>query len=159
MRFVLFVLLSAASCLTFSQVPTLSPNAPEDKPQLITENEASAYKAAIAPYIAEAKKTYPDAKARFLHGLPPDEDFYITTRLHDHFGKVEQVFVAVKSIKDGVVSGYIASNINMVAGYTTGGLYSFPESQLVDWLVTRADGSEEGNYVGKFLDTYHGSGT
>jgi hypothetical protein len=30
--------------------------------------------------------------------------------------------------------------------------YSFQESELVDWLISRPDGSEEGNVVGKFLD-------
>jgi hypothetical protein len=158
MRIVLFVLFCAASTLAFAQVPPLSPNAPKDKPQAITANHVSAYQAAIAPYIAEAKRTYPAAEARFLHGLPTGEHFYVTTRLHDQLGKVEQVFIAVQSIKNGVVSGRISSQINMVAGYKLGEAYSFPESQVIDWLITHPDGSEEGNYVGKFLDTYHSGG-
>jgi hypothetical protein len=158
-RIVLFALLCAASSLACAQVPTLSPNAPKDKPQAITANHVGAYKAAIAPYIAEAKKTYPAAKARFLRGLPSGERFYVTTLLHDQFGKVEQVFVSVQSIKNSVVTGRISSPINMVAGYKLGEAYSFPESQVIDWLITHTDGSEEGNYVGKFLDTYHSSGT
>jgi hypothetical protein len=28
------------------------------------------------------------------------------------------------------------------------------EAELLDWLITKPDGSEEGNVVGKFLDTY-----
>jgi hypothetical protein len=159
MRIVLFVLFCVASTLALAQVPTLSPNAPKDKPQAITANRVSAYKAAIAPYIAEAKRTYPAAEARFLHGLPTGEQFYVTTLLHDQFGKVEQVFIAVQGIKNGVVSGRISSQINLVAGYKPGEPYSFPESEVIDWLITHSDGSEEGNYVGKFLDTYHSSGT
>jgi hypothetical protein len=27
-------------------------------------------------------------------------------------------------------------------------------SALLDWLITRPDGTEEGNVVGKFIDTY-----
>jgi len=157
MRIVLFTLLCTASSLACAQM--LSPNAPKDKPQSITESRVSTYKAAIAPYIAEAKNTYPAAKARFLHGLPTGEHFYVTTLLHDQFGKVEQVFIAVQSIKNGVVSGRISSQINMVAGYNLGEAYSFPESGVIDWLITHPDGSEEGNYVGKFLDTYRSSGT
>ena len=32
--------------------------------------------------------------------------------------------------------------------------YTFPEGELVDWLITHPDGSEEGNVVGKFLDEW-----
>ncbi len=32
--------------------------------------------------------------------------------------------------------------------------YSFNEDELLDWLISKPDGSEEGNVVGKFLDTY-----
>ena len=159
MRIVLFALLFAASCLACAQVSTLSPNAPRDKPQAFTANQVGAYKAAIAPYIAEARETYPAAKARYLRGLPAAEHFYVTTVLHDQLGKTEQVFIAVQSIRNGVVTGRIASQISMVAGYKPGEAYSLSESQVIDWLITHKDGSEEGNYVGKFLDTYHGSGS
>ena len=30
----------------------------------------------------------------------------------------------------------------------------FPESELVDWVITHPDGIEEGNVVGKFLDEW-----
>jgi hypothetical protein len=29
------------------------------------------------------------------------------------------------------------------------------EKDVYDWTISRPDGSEDGNYVGKFLDTYH----
>jgi hypothetical protein len=114
--------------------------------------------AAIAPYVADAKSTYPAAKAKFLAGLPQGQYFFVTTRLHDQSGTFEQVFIAVKSIQDGVISGRIASDINLVSGYKNGDPYVFPEAELLDWLITHPDGSEEGNVVGKFLDGYHGGG-
>ena len=40
-------------------------------------------------------------------------------------------------------------------GYGMGQFYSLPESQLIDWMIAKPDGTEEGNEVGKFLDTYH----
>ena len=55
---------------------------------------------------------------------------------------------------NGTVSGVISTAIYAVAGYRNGQPYSFPESELVDWLISKPDGSEEGNVVGKFLDTY-----
>jgi hypothetical protein len=41
-----------------------------------------------------------------------------------------------------------------VHGYSLGDRYAFPESELRDWLITRPDGTEEGNFVGRFLDSY-----
>jgi hypothetical protein len=32
--------------------------------------------------------------------------------------------------------------------------FTFPAGELVDWMIARPDGSEEGNEVGKFMDTY-----
>ena len=28
------------------------------------------------------------------------------------------------------------------------------ESDVLDWTISKPDGTEEGNFVGKFLDTY-----
>jgi hypothetical protein len=38
--------------------------------------------------------------------------------------------------------------------------YAFAETEVMDWLISHPDGSEEGNFVGKFLDTYqYGDGS
>jgi len=31
---------------------------------------------------------------------------------------------------------------------------TIPESKIDNWVIVRPDGTEEGNYVGKFLDHY-----
>lgn len=132
--------------------PVLAPNAPVDKP-LDTRGEAAAeaLRIAEAPYRQKARETYPDAKRRFLAGLPAGHAFFAVTQLHD--GPVtEQVFVSVATIRDGQISGRIASDIQAVKGFKRSDPHSFPESELVDWLISRPDGSEEGNFVGKFLD-------
>ncbi len=137
-----------------AQNPSISADAPADDPISTRAHQLAAFEAAIAPHIAEAKRTYPDAKSRFLTGLAPGESFFITTSLRDETGVFEQVFVAVRDIKQGIVTGRIWSDVRLVRGYHHGDAYSFPESELVDWLITHPDGSEEGNAVGKFLDTY-----
>ena len=147
--------------LVFSAVasePQLSPNAPKDKSTIFLPSDMGSLNAALAPRIALALSTYPSAKAKFLAGLPQGQYFFVTTRLHDDTGAVEQVFIAVNSIQNGVITGRIASQINTVSGYRFGESYAFPESDLIDWLITHPDGSEEGNFVGKFLDNYHGNG-
>jgi hypothetical protein len=134
----------------------LSPNAPKDKPIVSnSKNEKETLVAATAPYIAQARSSYPQAKARFLKGLPPGQHFFATTIIHDSKGNEEQVFIAVSSIQNGFIRGVIFSSIEVVSGFKYKQPYSFPEADLIDWLITHADGSEEGNVVGKFLDTYN----
>ena len=156
----LVVLTLAASSVATAQQPRptrevyVAPNAPKDKPVNAQESEAEQIEAAIKPYIEKAKSTYPEAKARFLKGLPPKHTFFITTRLTDSSQRIEQVFIAVNEIKEGKVSGVIASEIHLVSGYKFGDPYTFAESQLIDWTISKPDGTEEGNFVGNFLDSY-----
>jgi hypothetical protein len=159
-KHVVLLLALVFGCATsgLSQEPdklsTIAPNAPADKPQPVKSAEQKALDEAIKPYVEKARKTYPAAKERFLAGLPPKHFFFITTRLHDSAGRWEQVFIEVKEIKDGIIKGLIASDIATVSGYKAGDKYSFPESELMDWTVSKPDGTEEGNFVGNFLDTY-----
>ena len=135
--------------------PELSPNAPQDQPVRATgKAEAEEYQAAIAPYIEKGRKTYPEARRRYLAGLPAGHRFFVVTNLRDGSGTSEQVFVAVASITGDRITGRIASDILGVKGFRNGDPYTFPESELVDWLITRPDGTEEGNVVGKFLDEW-----
>ena len=96
---------------------------------------------------------YPEAKGRYLKNLPPGESFYVATVLFDRRRRFEQVFVLVDRIDDGMITGRIANEIEMVAGYKRGNVHRFPERDVVDWMITKPDGSEEGNFVGKFLES------
>src|SRR5437016_3365830 len=110
----LVLVLFAAGCGTKSvpedlpPTPVLSPNAPKD--QLFdARGMAKEFDAAIAPYVEKSRKTYPEAKARFLAGLPKDHHFLAVTKLGDGSGTTEQVFVAVNTINDGRIVGRIAT--------------------------------------------------
>jgi hypothetical protein len=148
-----FSLIFLSSGAAHADGPVLAPNAPQDRPGVHSSQQR--FEAAIAPYVARAKASYPEAKKRFLAGLPPRHYFFITTRLTDKQGRVEQVFIAVSNIREGTVTGRIWSKIMFVEGYRHGDTITFDEAGMIDWLITRPDGSEEGNVVGKFLDTYH----
>lgn len=140
--------------ITFGQQSPLAPNAPKDKPVSAEAAQMAALEIAIVPYVKKAKETYPAAKKRYLEGLPPKHIFFLVTRLHDKKGTFEQVFIEIQSITDGKVKGIIASDINRVEGFRRGQEFSFRESELLDWLISKPDGTEEGNVVGNFLDTY-----
>jgi uncharacterized protein YegJ (DUF2314 family) len=149
-------LLALAARTAHAQRPVdLPPNAPADKPKSVNAScLLDAMHQAMAPYVAQAQATYPAARERFRAGLPHGYTFFVTTRLHDAAGHEEQAFVVVDSIANGMIAGRIASHINVVRDFRYGQPYTFPEADLVDWMVSRPDGSEEGNVVGKFLDSY-----
>jgi hypothetical protein len=44
--------------------------------------------------------------------------------------------------------------VSLLRNYETGQTFSVKESEIDNLVIVRPDGSEEGNYVGKFLDHY-----
>jgi uncharacterized protein YegJ (DUF2314 family) len=133
----------------------LAPNAPADvEHHADGRAELEAMYTAIAPSIAQARRTYPAARARYLAGLPPHHVFFVTVRLKDGQRNEELVFLLVKKIANGQVSGIIANHIGSVRGYQQGQLLTLPEAEVIDWLISKPDGSEEGNLVGKYLDAH-----
>jgi hypothetical protein len=104
--------------------------------------------------VAQAQASLPAAKKRYLKGLPDGETFYVTTRLVDPDGKFEQVFVLVKSWAKDTASGTISSEVEILKKYKRGETIDVLDKNIMDWTISKNDGSEEGNLVGKFLDTY-----
>jgi hypothetical protein len=153
------LLVVAASCAGTGrrQDVALAPNAPKDRPVHFADAESdealARWHALVAPHIEQARSTYPEAKRRYLAGLPPKHTFFVTTLLRDQQGHFENVFVVVDEIANEKVTGRISTDMSLVRGYHHGQTLAFPEAEVIDWLISKPDGSEEGNYVGKFLDT------
>lgn len=132
--------------------------APPDRPvKMRGPRQMDAYDRAIAPHVRKARATYPAAKKRFLAGLPPHYIFSVWTRLYQKDEKSrelrhEDVFIGVEAIKNGRVYGWINSKLLLVTNHRQGQRIQFPESDVMNWLILRPDGTEEGNHVGKFLD-------
>ncbi len=119
-----------------------------------TPAQIAEVESAVAPYVRGAQATYPAARARFVAGLPAGQTFYVVTRVADPNGHAEQAFIRVQAIEGDSIRGIISSPLRSVGGFTAGQSYTFKETELIDWVITKPDGSEEGNVVGKFLDTY-----
>lgn len=137
----------------------LAPNAPPDRPISATLRcQVTAMMQAIAPLSAEARSTFPATRQRFEQGLPSRHTFFVSTWLRDSLGRQELAFVAVDSITGSDdelrIAGRIWNQIHVVRGFAFRHSYSFAIEELVDWMIARPDGSEEGNEVDKFLDTY-----
>lgn len=133
-------------------------NAPVDKPHLVRGGKQyQALERAIAPYVAKARATYPAAKKRFLSGLPADHLFTVWLPLDENDKRTgeyrrEYVFVVVDKISGGKVHGRINNKLLALKNYRYGSRVVFAESRIQNWCIVRPDGSEEGNYVGTFLD-------
>ena len=152
LSFAVVIILVAGSAL--GQETGTASNPPEDQPFDTDAEQFAKTVEAMQPYVDKARATYPEAKQRFKDGLPPGHTFFVTTQPTDIDGLHEQVFIRVTKIRRGRIWGKIASDIGFVKGYRYDDFYRFPESELLDWLIARPDGSEEGNFVGKFLDEY-----
>jgi uncharacterized protein YegJ (DUF2314 family) len=129
---------------------------PPDRPVRVTGDDVAAYNQSISPYERRGRATYPSAKQRFLRGLPPNHKFSVRVRFYGKDrARYEDAFVKVESIKSGKIYGTIVVKMNIVTERQEGEHVVIPESDVRDWLILRPDGTEEGNYVGKFLDHYN----
>ena len=145
--------------LLLSSVLSLVPlaaqdNAPKDKPVAANAERIKKFEEAIAPYVKKARETLPEAKKKYLAGLPKGQTFYVTIKLYDAAKKYEQVFVRVTSWKGETVQGALESDLALIRDHVKGEKVTCRESEILDWTISKPDGTEEGNLVGKFLDTY-----
>src|SRR5215210_530372 len=135
------VLLLIRASMLVGQEPQVSNNAPPDQPvSTSTDEQLRRMEAAVAPYVTQARATYPQAKARYLVGLPSHESFFVTVKLRDTLGHSEMVFLAVDSLARDSIFGRIWNQIGVVRGYHLRDRLAIREAELLDWLITKPDG-------------------
>ncbi len=108
---------------------------------------------ALKPLIVQARATLPDAKKRYLAGLPSGHFMSVTTGLTDKNGHHEQVFVTIDSWTGDVVNGRLANDVSL-EGYKRGQALKVNEIDMLDWTIVNPKGEEEGNVLGKFIDKW-----
>lgn len=148
----LIVALALMTASARAAEPELSPFAPVDKPVSSTTDKMNR---AIAPYVEQARKSWPGAKKRYLAGLPKGQIFFVTVQLVEG-SEIEQCFVQVTKVAGGKIQGTLATDPIGIKKLRRGDPLTVKESEIVDWMIAMPDGSEEGNVVGKFLDTWQG---
>jgi hypothetical protein len=62
-------------------------------------------------------------------------------------------FMSVDRVDAGTITGRISSQPGIVHGFNLDDIYRVAETEILDWSVTMPDGSEKGNFVGRFEDT------
>jgi hypothetical protein len=148
------ILVAASTTVVAMAAPALLQRAPNDIPVAVARCQWDASVRAMEPHVQKARGSWPGAKARFIKGLPSGHAMFVTVRLRDERDLREQVFISVDSVVGGAIFARISSDVSLVRGYRTGQAYSVIEDQLVDWTIVRPDGTEEGNVVGIFLESY-----
>jgi uncharacterized protein YegJ (DUF2314 family) len=124
---------------------------PQDTPTEHTERDILAKR---QPFVDQAKKTYAEARQRYLAGLPRGSSFFVTVDFKE--GNVqENAYIAVRAIEGNQIRGVVSTKLLRIKSRSYAEELTFPESEVIDWTITSADGKEEGNFVGKFLDEYN----
>ena len=149
-------ILASNACLGVPHAPeSLDTTTPLDKPvRTETAAETKRLNEAIQPYIAKARAGLPEVKKRFIAGIPKDDVLMLTIRIYDPDRKYEQVFVTVQKWTDKEITGNIASELVGIKSHKMGDTISFAPDEILDWTIEKADGTEEGNFVGNFLNTF-----
>ena len=117
------------------------------RPALVREDQA------LADPLREALRTLPQAKKKFLAGLPAGDQFLLSVRVAATDTSFRQASARVMGWHGSTVQALLLPGAADSAGPKEPIPVSFPETAVVDWTLLRASGREEGNYVGKFLDT------
>ena len=106
---------------------------------------------ALADPVREALRTLPQAKKKFLAGLPDGDQFLLSVRVAASDTSFRQASARVLGWRGNTVQALLLPAGSATPTEPTP--VSFPETAVVDWTLLRASGREEGNYVGRYTDT------
>ena len=123
----------------------------EPEPRVISRAEYIEISHKMKPHIAKARKTLPLIKQRYQQRLPEGEQLVLTVELYDPDGSFELVPVKVQDWYADQILGSIAGRLFILQSYRQGDYLNFKEDAVADWMITKPDGSKEGDYVGRFL--------
>jgi hypothetical protein len=130
MRYLLIALaIVSASCATRPSVlgdPAIPPagGASEDEGQL-----------ASLSYVDQARVAFPEAKRRFLEGLPEGYELRVAW----------DGLIVVEKIENGWITGHWHEGMARAASGTQE-IYTFSEKDIIDWAIVRPNGVIEGNF-------------
>ncbi len=109
---------------------------------------------AMWPQIEEAKVTLKEVHKRWNKSLPKGDQLFVTVRLYNEKGEFEHVLGRVDKWVPNRLFVTIASIMTTSNKFKPGMSMAFEQTIVVDWKIVHADGSEEGNYVKRFLEEY-----
>ena len=108
---------------------------------------------ALAEPFLQARQTLAQAHKRYTAGLTIGEKCLVTVRVQSSDTSFRQVQARVIGWRNGAVQALISPAPTAAA--TDLRPVSFPETAVLDWMIVRSNGREEGNFVGRYLDMAH----
>ena len=108
---------------------------------------------ALADPLREALRTLPVVKKRFQAGLPEGDQLLLSVRVMATDTSFRQVSARVLGWRGTSIQALLLPSPADGAAPAEPLPVSFSEMAVVDWTLLRASGREEGNYVGRHLDT------
>ncbi len=109
---------------------------------------------AMWPKVEEAKTTLKEVHKRWNKGLPKGSQLFVTVRIYREDGQFEHVLGRVDKWVPNRLFTTVASVMTNNDRFKPGQSMATEQANVVDWKIVNADGSEEGNYVKKFLEEY-----
>lgn len=133
-------------------VVTTASARPSLQPALDADN------AELAVPLEKARRTLSQAKKRYQAGLAAGQQLLLTVRVYASDTTFRQVQARVLSWQGPTVQGMVGTGADSAGPPAAQPEVSliFPESAVLDWTIVAANGREEGNYVGKYLDAARG---
>jgi uncharacterized protein YegJ (DUF2314 family) len=114
-----------------------------DTVSYITHNDA------IRSASERARKRLPALRKAFNSGLPPGENLLLTAPFDTPSGGNEWMWVEVSSWKGNEIVGLLGNEPAEIPDLHAGATVKINEQDVFDYLLYKADGSEEGNETGK----------
>jgi tetratricopeptide (TPR) repeat protein len=124
----------------------------KDIPKWVIQNED--FLAQKNKVVEEARKTLPRAKNKYLKGLPRGNSFFVTVELNTGNNNYENIYLYVMQWYKELISGIISTHLSKSSMFHYGQRINVYEKSVIDWTIVDQNGKEEGNYLGKFIDTY-----
>ncbi|WP_375418868.1 hypothetical protein [uncultured Hymenobacter sp.] len=109
---------------------------------------------ALAEPLQQARRTLAQARKRYAAGLPGGTHCLVMVRVLASDTSFRPVQARVIGWRNGAVQALISPAPAPTAPAKSPDLQpvSFPEAAVLDWTFVAANGREEGNFVGKYLD-------
>jgi hypothetical protein len=105
----------------------------------------------LPPLVDQARQSYPEARKKFAAGLPRGDKFLVRVELKDAAGAGEIAVLRVRTIIDGVIKGQVYVPPKSLAGFAFGQPSDVKEGEILDWIIAKGDGTEEGDFMGHLL--------
>lgn len=100
---------------------------------------------------AAARRSWPQARERFVRGLPPGDRLWVRAGRSDSASGEQLLFLDVERIEGDSITGRPWGGGDR-SGIDTLRLVTVAEAHLVEWAIRHPDGSEEGNHFRQYMD-------